>query len=90
MLAYPLAREVPRPPHGVIPVPHLRRWDMVPPGMAVMDATVATEYGWAEFYNSELCCKCGKVCVCHVAQHTNCQNLPKTHNERVYERATKG
>ena len=89
VLAYPLAQaqEVPRPP---IPNPHPHRWDMVPPGMAVMVATVATEYGWAKFYNSALRCKCGKVCVCHVTQDTNCQNLPKKDNERVYERGMKG
>ena len=89
VLAYPLAQaqEVPRPP---IPDPHLHRWDMVPPGMAAMDATVATEYGWVRFYNSELWCKCGKVCVCHVTKDTNCQNLPKKDHERVCERGTKG
>ena len=66
VLAYPLPHpqpeEVPRTP---IPDPHLHQWDMVPSGVTVMDATVATEYGWAQFYNSELWCKCGKVCACH-------------------------
>ena len=66
VLAYPLPhpapQEVPRTP---IPNPHLHRWDMVPPRMAVMDATVATEYGWAQFYDNELWYKCGKVCACH-------------------------
>ena len=46
VLAYPLPQpqEGPRPP---IPNPHLHRWDMVPTGMAVMDATLVTEYSWA-------------------------------------------
>ena len=47
VLAYPLLHpqphEVPRTP---IPNPHLHRWDMVPPGVAVTDATVATQYGF--------------------------------------------
>ena len=69
VLAYPLPQphKAPRPP---IPNPHLHHWDMVPPSMAVMDATVATEYGLAQFDNSELWCKCGKVCVCHATLRT--------------------
>ena len=62
------------PTHSPISNPHLHRWDMVPPGVTVMDATVATEYGWAQFYNSERWCKCGKVCACHASVHNVTQS----------------
>ena len=68
VLAYPLPhpqpQEVPRTP---LPIPYLHRWDMVPRGVGVMDATMATEYGWAQFYNSGLWWECGKVCACHAS-----------------------
>ena len=81
VLAYPLRSRIPNP--------DLHWWDMVPPGMAVMDATVATEYGWAQFYNSELWCKCGKVCACH-ATLWNVTQITNTYQKKTTNGCTKG